>query len=367
MRILMTADAVGGVWSYALELAGALRAHDVHVHLATMGPRPTTAQRAEASRLDNVTLHASDFRLEWMEEPWEDVARAGDWLLALERTLAPDLVHLNGYAHGALPWRAPVVVAAHSCVCSWWRAVRGTDAPPEWDRYRAAVTRGLSGAALVVAPTRAMLDAVAEHYGPVPARRVVPNGRTASAYLPGMKEPVVLAAGRVWDAAKNLETLVAAAPRSPWPVVIAGDDAPPAGAEGTTGLAAGAAERIRFLGRLPQRALATWFGRATIFALPARYEPFGLSALEAGLARCALVLGDIPSLREVWGDAPVYVDHASPRALGDALRALAGDPALMEEHAHRCRARALGYTPERMAIGYLDAYAAAAQEATCAS
>jgi len=106
-RVLMTADTVGGVWTYALELARALAPHGVEIHLATMGREPDEGQRAQAAALPNVRLHASDFRLEWMEEPWEDVARAGDWLLALERVLAPDLVHLNGYAHGAMPWRAP--------------------------------------------------------------------------------------------------------------------------------------------------------------------------------------------------------------------------------------------------------------------
>ena len=34
----------------------------------------------------------------------------------LERRLRPDVVHLNGYTHGALPWRAPVLVVGHSCV-----------------------------------------------------------------------------------------------------------------------------------------------------------------------------------------------------------------------------------------------------------
>ena len=51
----------------------------------------------------------------------------------------------------------------------------------------------------------------------------------------------------------------------------------------------------------------TWMARAAIYALPARYEPFGLTALEAGLSGCALVLGDIPSLREVWGETACFV------------------------------------------------------------
>ena len=39
MRVLMTADTVGGVWTYALELAGALAPLGVDITLATMSPR----------------------------------------------------------------------------------------------------------------------------------------------------------------------------------------------------------------------------------------------------------------------------------------------------------------------------------------
>jgi glycosyltransferase involved in cell wall biosynthesis len=104
--------------------------------------------------------------------------------------------------------------------------------------------------------------------------------------------------------------------------------------------------------------------RAAVYALPARYEPFGLSALEAGLAGCALVLGDVPSLREVWGDAALFVAPDDPRQLADAFRTLAADDEYRAALGNRARARALAYTPERMAAGYLDAYAAAADVAT---
>jgi glycosyltransferase involved in cell wall biosynthesis len=93
---------------------------------------------------------------------------------------------------------------------------------------------------------------------------------------------------------------------------------------------------------------------------PARYEPFGLSALEAGLAGCALVLGDVATLREVWGDAALFVAPDDAGQLAAALRTLAADDAYRADLGARARARALTYTPERMAAGYLDAYAAAA-------
>ena len=34
---------------------------------------------------------------------------------------------LNAYVHAALPFGRPVLVVAHSCVTSWWRAVHETD------------------------------------------------------------------------------------------------------------------------------------------------------------------------------------------------------------------------------------------------
>ena len=349
MRILMTADAVGGVWTYCLELARALAPKGVTVALATMGPLPRDEQRAEATAVPGLELHESDFKLEWQDEPWEDVRRAGDWLLELERRLTPAVVHLNGYAHGALPWRAPLLVVGHSCVLSWWEAVKGRDAPSSWDRYRAAVSAGLRTADLVVAPTRAMLAALERHYGRLPASRAIPNGRDPAQFLPGEKEPLVLAAGRLWDEAKNIAALAEVAAELPWPVCVAGDDRHPDG--GRVEYA-----NVRMLGRLPQAELAGWVGRAAIYALPARYEPFGLSALEAAFAGCALVLGDIPTLREVWGDAALFVPPGDRGALRDVLRDLIADGEARQALAARARARAFEFTPERMAGGYLAAY-----------
>ena len=40
-----------------------------------------------------------------MDDPWRDVAESGHWLLDLEEQYAPDVVHLNRYGHGALPWQ----------------------------------------------------------------------------------------------------------------------------------------------------------------------------------------------------------------------------------------------------------------------
>ena len=48
-----------------------------------------------------------------------------------------------------------------------------------------------------------------------------------------------------------------------------------------------------FAGQLTTAEVRNVINTASIYALPARYEPFGLSILEAALSGCALVLGDI--------------------------------------------------------------------------
>jgi glycosyltransferase involved in cell wall biosynthesis len=349
MKLLMTTDTVGGIWTYSLELARALQRYGVQMSLATMGPRMTQSQRADAAGHGNVRLHESEFRLEWMAQPWEDVDRAAEWLIYLEETERPDIVHLNGYAHGDLPWAAPVVVVAHSCVRSWWEAVHGVAAPSEWELYTERVRAGLRAADLVVAPTRAMRAAVDRLYGPLPRSRVIFNGRDPSSYAPAPKEPFVLAAGRLWDEAKNLATLDRAAAHLPWPVYVAGDCGPPRGD-------CESSDAVHLLGVLDSGQLADWMARASIFALPAYYEPFGLAVLEAALAGCALVLGDIPSLREVWKDAALFVPPGDHVTLTAALRRLLGDPLLRRAYASAAHRRARHLGPARMGREYHAAY-----------
>jgi len=113
---------------------------------------------------------------------------------------------------------------------------------------------------------------------------------------------------------------------------------------------------VHRLGKLAPAKLALWLGHAAIFALPARYEPFGLTVLEAGLAGCALVLGDIPSLREVWDGAACFVLPDQSDALVEALQHLIRDVWWRERLAQRARARALRYTPARMAQAYATLY-----------
>ena len=357
-RVLMTTDAVTGVWNYSLELARALRPRGIEVGLACLGPSPTPRQRLEAGAVGNVELHERPFALEWMPEPWNDLGRAGEWLLELEDAFEPNVAHLNHYCHASLPWNAPVLVAAHGDRLSWARAVYGEEAPASApaSRYRTEVAAGLRSADMLVAPTRALLEDLrlfepgcGHKLTALEQARVIPHARSQALFTPRAKRDFILTAGRAWDEAKAMGSLERAAAGLPWPVFMAGS---------TEDFNGNAVEfrQVDCLGPLHQADLANWMGLASIFVLPSRYEPSGLAALEAGLAGCALILSDIPSLRESWCDAAFFVPPGDVKALAAALQRLIKDGAFRRQLAGLAHRRALSRAPEQMAESYMECY-----------
>jgi glycosyltransferase involved in cell wall biosynthesis len=317
----------------------------LEIALVVMGPPPNEAQRAQLAQLPHVLLFTEEFALEWMEDPWTEVDAAGEWLLEVAEIFAPDVVHLSGYAHAALDWGVPVIVVAHSCALTWWRAVNGTPAPNFYAEYRRRISAGLCAADLVVAPTAAMLQALEEEYGIQARSRVIPNGRNGPLFRPASKDPVIISAGRLWDEAKNFKLLEEIGPTLLMPLLAAGGSNPERPLLG-----------CRALGVLSEEEIARELSHAAIYASPAFYEPFGLSILEAALCGCALVLGDIPSLRELWQDAAVFLEPSEPDAWRNALNKLANDEPERIRLGTAAAARARQYGPSRMAREYLSAY-----------
>jgi glycosyltransferase involved in cell wall biosynthesis len=345
-KILMTADTMGGVWTYALALIKALEPTGAAIALATMGALLTETQHEQIKGLPQVKLYESAFKLEWMESPWEEVEAAGNWLLQINREFVPDLIHLNNLVHGHLNWGKPVVVVVHSCVLSWWQSVKQQQAPVSWQTYRERVTRSLRAADVVVAPSRAMLEAAQTQYGIFERKKVIANGCDPAWYLPGPKEPFVFSMGRLWDEAKNITLLTEVAAALSWPVYVAGEVHHPATGQMPS------LPNIYFLGALTPTEVAGYLSRASIFTLPAKYEPFGLSALEAALSGCALVLGDIASQREIWQQAATYVDPHGAETLKTALTRLIADESIRSAMGLRARQAGLYYPATRMATEY---------------
>ncbi len=78
-------------------------------------------------------------------------------------------------------------------------------------------------------------------------------------------------------------------------------------------------------GYLPSEQVAALYRGALLVAVPSIYEGFGLPAVEAMGAGAALLCSDIPVLREVAGDAAVYVPPERPQAWADALAEILRD------------------------------------------
>ncbi len=347
-RVLITTDMVGGVWSFTLELARGLEALGIEPVIAALGEAPPEAGM-EIRGLRKSKFYFFRCRLEWMPAPWADVERSGAWLRALAKEVRPWVIHLNSYAHAALGWREPVLVVAHSCVFSWFEAVKAQPPPAQWQTYRDAVRRGVQAADGVTSPTKIMLAQLKKHYGSFKELPAIPNGRRADDFIPAAKAPVILSAGRLWDEAKNVASLAAVAADLSWPVVLAGERNHPEGGRAHF-------KNVYLAGQLAPWQLSAWYSKAAIYALPALYEPFGLTALEAALAGCALVLGDIASLRENWAGAALFVPPRQTDRLRQALHLLIHNAHLRRTLAQKARQRALGLTSDKMARGYMRAY-----------
>jgi len=67
MHLLITTDAIGGVWTYTQELVTGLIARGHRVTLVSFGKLPTLQQTAWMRALPRLEFHPTEYRLEWME------------------------------------------------------------------------------------------------------------------------------------------------------------------------------------------------------------------------------------------------------------------------------------------------------------
>ncbi|MBC7242519.1 MAG: glycosyltransferase [Anaerolineae bacterium] len=125
----------------------------------------------------------------------------------------------------------------------------------------------------------------------------------------------------------------------------------------------GAAERIRFLGEVPDPELPAYYHACDVFVLPAsqRSEAFGTVLLEAmacGKPVITTELGTGTSWVNRHGETGLVVPPADPDALAGAIRTLLSNPDLRRRMGEAARRRvAEEFTLERMAAGVERIYA----------
>lgn len=345
MKILMTADTAGGVWHYSIDLAACLLKANVQVVLAAMGPKPTEAQRADVRRCRGIRFYNKTCKLEWMDNPWTDVEKAGQWLMKIYEKEKPDLIHFNNYAHVGMEWGCPKILVAHSCVTSWWEAVKKEPLPERFGLYFQVVQQAFHSADAVVSPTAAMLETYQRIYGHLPNSTVIYNA-TAPSTVSTEKDPVIFSMGRLWDEAKNVELLLKAAPDINGQIYIAG----------ASDKEISCPANVTFLGQISRVEVFGWLNISSLYVLPVKYEPFGLSFLESAARKCALVGGNIPTLRELWKESMSYVDTEDPQGLAHICNLLLKNNRYCESMANEAYQNAQIFTLANQKEEYLNLY-----------
>ena len=348
MRLLMTVDAVGGVWRYAMDLGLELRQLGVETLFVCVGPEPAPEKREEANSVGR--LVCMDASLDWMAGGASDVADVPARIAEIARSEKVDLLHLNLPSQAAgMVTDLPVVTVSHSCVVTWFAAVRRSAVPADW-RWQLDLNRaGFDRADMVVAPSfshAAMLEAA---YGSIPGMRIVHNGSRLENVL-SEKSDVVFAAGRWWDDGKNGAILDETARYVEWPIVMAGSNAGPNGQYLPI-------THALHRGELSHAQTVAMMRRAKIVVSPSAYEPFGLAPLEAARAGAALVLSDIPTYRELWDGCACFADPGEPQAFAREVNRLAGDGDLRARLAVKAYERSRQFTVNAQAEAMAGIYA----------
>ncbi|HET6180227.1 MAG TPA: glycosyltransferase family 4 protein [Candidatus Sulfotelmatobacter sp.] len=361
VHVLVTADTLSGAWTYTRELVTGLVTRGVRVTLVSFGEIPLPEQTTWMDHLHGLDYRPTAFRLEWMQEAEEDLPESSAFLFELVKELRPDVLHLNQFCYGNLPVDIPRVVMAHSDLITRTEAVQDRSSrssrPTKW--YRDTILRGILGADAVVAPSAWMLDRIRTCYAQPRRDEVIYPGRNPIFFNPYIsKDDCVLAVGRLVDAGKQLSLLTQH--EHPLPVCIVGAEqtvaAPRIPIRADVKVATDQTS-IAIRGPQTEAQLRALYSRASIFAATARYEPLGMPILEAAFSRCAIVANDIPSFREIWGDAALYFRTNDAASLADSIRLLNSDRTMCRAYAELAYTRARErFTTKRMIEDYLQLY-----------
>jgi glycosyltransferase involved in cell wall biosynthesis len=122
----------------------------------------------------------------------------------------------------------------------------------------------------------------------------------------------------------------------------------------------GIAERVRFLGYVPDADLIPLYNGARVFVYPSRYEGFGLPVLEAMQCGTPVITTNVSSMPEVAEDAALLIAPDDVAGLTGALRRVLTDDRLAQDLGQRGRARAAIFSWQRCARETLQVYQALA-------
>ena len=367
LRVMIVTDQyepmVGGVPTVTRELAAGLseRGHTVTV------VAPSTTRHSATRPAPRVEWRGS---LPW---PWYDGQRLG--LLPPRRArdlmtgFAPDVVHIHSpltLGAAARPaarrLRVPVVYTNHYLPLNVWPGAARDTRGPEPGRgglgprvrdaaFYACVTGFANRCDLVTAPTATALGLLRDHGLHVPSQ-TVSNGVDLARFAPGPADealrsryglppgrPLVLSVGRL-SPEKRADVLIAAAARlgpadragagGGDPLLVLAGTGPEDGRLRSLARHYGVADRVRFLGFVPDADLAGLYRLADVFAIASQAELQSLATMAAMASGLPVVAAEAGALGELVhpGENGFLVRPGRPAEFAGSLARLVQDASL---------------------------------------
>ena len=326
-----------GIRTYTLGVLGALAARpDLHLVVATSVPDELAALDVEIVRLSPRTRNYA-YRSLWREVALGRlVERAGADVLFAP---VPEL-----------PFRrppCPAVMVVHDVGALVAPSLYGR---ARWLRFRLALPLACARADAVVCVSAATLGDLRASVSVVESKLVVIGEAPQAWEAPDAESRAgqgsyVLYVGSL-HRHKNLATLLRAFAHDGHSgrarLLLAGPNEPSERRRlQRLAVELGIHEKVLFAGWTQKAELRRLYSGALVVALPSLHEGYGLTVGEAMSVGAPVVASDIPALREVGGDAVLYVSPPdSPSAWSDALATVETDAALREDMRSRGLARA---------------------------
>jgi glycosyltransferase involved in cell wall biosynthesis len=177
------------------------------------------------------------------------------------------------------------------------------------------------------------------------------------------------------DRRKNVDTLIKAVALTPidWTLAIAGQvrtDNPRIFPNlRRVASEAGVADRVRFLGVVPEEHKPALYSAADLFVFPSLYEGFGLTPLEAMACGTPVLCSNASSLPEVVGDGGLLFDPTDAAGLARLIAETVASPATRAELRRRGMRRAEHFSWQKVATATRRIYEEVhlARRESCAS
>jgi len=378
------ADAGGqNVHVAALATALARRGHEVSVFTRRDSPEAPDAVRL-APGVTVRHVPAGPPRALSKDDLLRYMPAFADWLAVRWREEPPDVAHAHFWMSGiAAIWAAarspvPVVQTFHALgsVKQRWQAEADTSPPQRLGVEAAVVQR----ATAIIATCTDEVSELAGYGARPETLYVVPCGVDGDRFRPGpqaraaaTRSPArVLTVGRLVRRKGNDTVIAAIAGLPGTELVIAGGPEPDQLHEdpevarlGRVAEECGAADRVRFTGRVPHDNVPALLAAADIVVSVPWYEPFGIAPVEAMACGKAVVVSAVGGHLDTVEDGVTgrLVPPRDPAALTAALTQLLADPGLRRKLGTAGAARAAArYSWDTIASETEAVYARVRQE-----